>query len=56
MCKSLSYSDHRKGDVEMGKRKKKIATHAINAQGQQSTTEPEIITLQPGILIVLDAR
>lgn len=36
MCKSLSYSDHRKGDVEMGKRKKKIATHAINAQGQQS--------------------
>ncbi len=40
----------------MGKRKKKIATHAINAQGQQSTTEPEIITLQPGILIVLDAR
>lgn len=26
------------------------------ASKKQSTTEPEIITLQPGILIVLDAR
>lgn len=42
--------------IEMRKIKKKIAAHTDNVQGQQSTAEPEIITLKPGILIVLDAR
>lgn len=40
---------------EASKKQEKIAAHAVNVQGQQSTTEPEIITLQPGILVVLDA-